>query len=108
MGILENVRVQWLLRRIPDWGGQLIGWAGGLLALYNSVPAVYRPIIDQAIAGNWQSITLGGAFGFLAWGYAQVISYRSTTKPKEVAQIGGAPVEISAPRKSLVDILKGK
>ena len=36
---LSSITTQWWLRRLWDWGGQLSGWLGGLLALYGLMPA---------------------------------------------------------------------
>ena len=62
----------------------------------------------SSIVGMVTGLTLGALIGFAMWVYAQIISYRQTTKPKAVEQINGKAVEVTAPRKSLFDILKGK
>lgn len=102
--IFNNVALQWLIRRVPEYSGIIVT----LITFYNSMPAEQRAFIDAVLTGQGGGLTIGAAIGFALWAYAQIISFRSTTKPKEVAKVGGSAVEVSAPRKSLADILKGK
>lgn len=104
MSILENVAVQWLIRRVPEWAGIIVT----LVTFYNSIPPQYQAIIIAIVTGQGGGLTLGALIGFAMWVYAQIISYRQTTKPKAVEQINGKAIEVTAPRKSLFDILKGK
>ena len=89
---------------MPEWGGLIVT----LVTFYNSMPEQHRQFITDVVSGQGGGLTIGAAIGFAMWVYAQVISFKQTTKPKEVAKIGSASVEVSAPRKSLFDILKGK
>lgn len=102
--ILENVAIQWLIRRVPEWGGIIVT----LVTFYNSIPPQYQAIIVAVVTGQGGGLTVGALIGFAMWLYAQFISFRQTTKPKEVAKVGGATVEVSSGRKSLIDILAGK
>lgn len=104
MGILENVAIQWLIRRIPEWSGLIVT----LVTFYGSIPPHYQSVIIEIVSGRGGGLTIGAVIGFAMWAYAQFISFRSTTKPKTVSEVGGKPVEIGAGRKSLFDILKGK
>lgn len=104
MNILENVAIQWLIRRVPEWGGLIVA----LMTFYNSIPPQYQAIIVAIVTGQGGGLTVGALIGFALWAYAQIISFRQTTKPKQVEQIGSATVEVSAGRKTLIDILKGK
>lgn len=104
MNILENVAVQWLIRRVPEWGGLIVT----VVTFYNSIPPQYQAIIVAIVSGQGGGLTVGALIGFALWAYAQVISFRQTTKPKQVEKVAGTTVEVSAGRKSLIDILKGK
>lgn len=104
MRILENVAVQWLIRRVPEWGGIILT----LVTFYNSIPPQYQAIIVAIVTGQGGGLTIGALIGFAMWAYAQVISYRQTTRPKEVEKVNGTAVEVSSGRKSLIDVLTGK
>lgn len=104
MNILQNVAVQWAIRRVPE----VAGIAVTFVTFYNSMPPEHRQFINDVLAGQGGGLTIGAAIGFALWIYAQVVSFRQTTKPKEVEKVAGQSVEVSAPRKSLFDILKGK
>jgi hypothetical protein len=104
MGILENVAVQWLIRRVPEWGGLIVT----LVTFYASIPPHYQAIIVAIVTGQGGGLTVGALIGFAMWAYAQFISFRQTTKPKTVDTVAGKPVEISSGRKSVIDILTGK
>jgi hypothetical protein len=104
MSILNNVAIQWLIRRVPDWGGQITF----LVSLYLALPQEHKDTINAVLSGQGGGLTVSAVIGLGAFLYAQVISFRQTTKPKEVEKIAGTSVEVSAPRKSLWDILKGK
>lgn len=106
--IYNNVAIQWLIRRVPDWGGWIGTNVALLVGIYSLLPARSQEAVMMVIEGNWQGITLGALVPIGAVVYAQVISFRSTTKPKEVEKVAGKSVEVSAPRKSLWDILQGK
>lgn len=89
MGFVQSVAVQWWLRRIPDW----LGWFGGAfmaaLTTYNSIPPHLRPIVDRALEGNWQTITLGSIPPLAVWVYSQIISYRATNRVQAVVEENG-------------------
>lgn len=102
--LLENVAIQWLIRRVPEWGGIILA----LVTFYNSIPPQYQAIIVAIVTGQGGGLTVGALIGFAMWAYAQIISFRQTTRPKEVEKINGTPVEVSSGRKSLVDVLTGK
>lgn len=104
MSILNNVAVQWLIRRVPEYSGII----AGIIGTITLAPPEVRETIMAVLSGQGGGQTALAYFGLLSWIYAQVISYRSTTKPKEVEKVGGVSREVSAPRKSLWDILKGK
>jgi hypothetical protein len=102
--MLNNVATQWIIRRIPEFSGIIIT----LITFYNSMPPEHRQFVTDVLSGQGGGLTIGAAIGFALWVYAQVVSYRSTVKPKEVAKVDGKAIEVTAPRKSLSDILKGK
>lgn len=104
MSILNNVAIQWLIRRVPEWGGLI----ATIIAAVALAPPDVRDTITAVLSGQGGGQTVLAYLGLFSWLYAQVISYRSTTKPKEVEKVAGKSVEVSAPRKSLIDILKGK
>lgn len=118
--MLQNVAIQWLVRRIPEWGGIVVT----LITFYNSMPAEHRQFIGDVLQGQGGGLTIGAAIGFALWVYAQVISFRSTVKPQAVVEENGKLVtntlapkkekEVAdvvtnvSSRKSLFDILLGK
>lgn len=102
--ILNNVAVQWLIRRVPEWGGLIVA----IITFFSTMPPEVQAVIVAVLTGQGGGLTAAAYFGVASWLYAQFISYRQTTKPKAVERVGGASVEVSAPRKSLLDILKGK
>lgn len=102
--MLQNVAFQWAVRRVPEFAGIIVT----LVTFYNSVPPQYQDIIVKVLSGQGGGLTVSALIGFGLWAYAQVISYRQTTKPKEVEKVAGKSVEVSAPRKSLWDVLTGK
>lgn len=122
MSILSNVAVQWLIRRIPDWGGWIGTVGGGLLLFYNSLTPQQQNMINGLLQGNWQDITLGSLVPFAILVYSQIISFRATTKPETVTQTpDGTTVAVPThyntesveagrtkpPKKTLFDILRG-
>lgn len=126
MGLLNNVAIQWLIRRVPDWGG----WIGTILTtlfgIYAVLPAGSQEIVQMALSGNWQQITLGSLVPLLVVIYSQVISFRKTVQPQFVREVAGktvstplsevpdrveAEVKVATPtprRRTLVDVLLGK
>jgi len=104
MGILENVAIQWLIRRIPEVGGLLLT----IVTFFAAIPPEQQAVIIAILTGNGGGLTVGAVIGLAMWIYAQVMSFRQTTKPKVVEQVAGRPMEISSGRKSLLDILLGR
>lgn len=104
MRILDNVAVQWLIRRIPEVGGLIIT----ITAIIQAIPPEHLATIVAILAGQGGGLTVTAVIGLFLWLYAQIVSYRQTTRAKEVEKIGGKPVEVSSGRKSLIDVLTGK
>ena len=81
---ISSAGLQWLLRRIPDWGG----WLGGIfisaVTLYNALPPEAQTAITAVLSGRWQDITLGSLVPIAALVWSQVISYRATVKSQVV------------------------
>ena len=102
--MFQSVAIQWLIRRVPDWGGTIMF----LASIYAALPDQHKATIGAILTGQGGGLTVSAIIGLGAFVYAQVISYRSTVKPKEVEKVAGTAVEVSAPRKSLFDVLKGK
>lgn len=121
--MLNNVAVQWAIRRVFDYGGWIGTFAGGLFLFYNGLTPSQQNIINGLLQGNWQDITLGSIIPFMVLVYSQIVSFRATVKPQAVVEEDGklvtntlAPakerevkqaVEHVSSRKSLLDILKG-
>jgi hypothetical protein len=85
---LSSIATQWWLRRLWDWGGQLSGWLGGLLALYGLMPADMQHTLLAILGGRWGEISLASAGGFLVWAITQWRSYVATVKPQIVTKAG--------------------
>lgn len=85
---LSSIATQWWLRRLWDWGGQLAGWAGGLLALYGLMPSDMQHTLLAILGGRWGEISLASAGGFLIWAITQWRSYLATVKPQIVTKSG--------------------
>lgn len=83
-----SVAVQWWLRRLWDWGGQLAGWLGGLLALYGMMPHDAQQTALAVLQGKWGEVSLASAGGFIVWAITQWRSYRATVKPQIVTGDG--------------------
>lgn len=122
MGILNNVAIQWLIRRVPEWGG-LIALIIGTIAL---APPDVGTTITAILTGKGGGLTVTAYFGLVSWVYAQIISYRATVRQQVVQSVNGSIVTtplkevsasaetqvkaaIPAPRKrTLIDVLIGK
>lgn len=102
--ILNNVAVQWLIRRIPEVGGLVVF----LSTIIAAIPAEHMATLMAIMTGQGGGLTITALIGLGMWAYAQIISFRQTTNPKEVERVAGKSVEVSAGRKTLLDILKGK
>lgn len=123
MGFLNNVAVQWAIRRIFDYGGWVGTIAGGLAFFYAGLTPSQQALISGLLAGNWQDITLGSLVPFLVLVYSQIISFRSTVKaqaiveengklvtntltPKKETEVAETVRNVSS-KKTLFDILRG-
>jgi len=122
MGILNNVAVQWLIRRIPELAGIVVT----LVTFYNSIPPQYQAVIVSVITGKGGGLTVSALIGFALWVYAQWTSYQATVKPQVVQKIGKSTVAtplretdavtqqrveqvVPTPRKrTLIDVLTGR
>ncbi|HEV7344252.1 MAG TPA: hypothetical protein VGN60_01280 [Devosia sp.] len=118
MNILQNVAVQWLVRRIPEFTGLIVA----LVTFYNSMPAEYQATIIAIVTGQGGGLTIGALIGFGLWAFAQINSYRATVRPQTVLKtVEGTSVrvapdkpavvhrgEIIPPRRTLWDVLNGK
>lgn len=123
MGILNNVAIQWLIRRVPDWGGWIGTFVTILVGIYAAIGPAGQEVVNMAVSGNWQGITLGALVPLLVTIYAQVISYRATVKaqvvtddkqqrtltPSAAKEVEAVTKLSPAPRKrTLLDVLMGK
>lgn len=104
MRILDNVAVQWAVRRIPEVGGLLVT----IVTFFAAIPPEQQSIIIAILTGQGGGLTIGAVIGLVMWAYAQIVSFRQTTRTKEVEKIDGKPIEVSSGRKSLIDVLTGK
>ncbi|HEV7345454.1 MAG TPA: hypothetical protein VGN60_07460 [Devosia sp.] len=118
MNILQNVAVQWLIRRVPEFTGLIVA----LVTFYNSMPAEYQAIIISIVTGQGGGLTIGALIGFALWAWAQWNSYRATVRPQTVVKtVEGTSVrvapdqpaivhrgEIIPPRRTLWDVIVGK
>lgn len=86
--LLTSIATQWWLRRLWDWGGQLAGWLGGLLALYGLMPPDMQHTLLAILSGRWGEISLASAGGFIVWAITQWRSYVATVKPQIVTKSG--------------------
>ncbi len=103
MRILDNVAVQWLIRRIPELTGLIVAVASFIAA----IPPEQQAVLIAILTGQGGGLTIGALIGLAMWLYAQIVSYRQTIRAKEVEKIGGKPIEVSSGRKSLLDVLTG-
>lgn len=118
MGLLNNVAIQWLIRRIPDWGGTITF----LVSVYLALPQEHKDTIQAILTGQGGGLTVSAVLGLLAFGYAQVISFRATVKPETTVKApDGTTVAVPThynteaveagrtkpPKKTLWEILKG-
>ena len=122
--MLNNVAVQWAIRRVLDYGGWVGTLGGGLVWFYMQLTPAQQRLVGGLLQGNWQDITLGSLLPFLVLVYSQVISFRATVKPQAVVEENGKLVtntlapkkekEVAdvvtnvSSRKTLLEILQGK
>lgn len=83
--MLQNVAVQWLIRRVPEWGG-LIALIIGAIAL---APPDVSGTINAILTGQGGGQSVAAWLGLLSWIYAQVNSYRATVRPQAVVEENG-------------------
>ena len=118
--MLQNVAVQWALRRVPEFAGIIVT----LVTFYNSIPPQYQDIVVKVLTGQGGGLTISAFIGFALWVYAQIVSFRATNKPQAVVEENGklvtntlAPakekqvadvvVNVSS-KKTLLEIILGK
>lgn len=118
--MLNNVAVQWALRRVPEFAGIIVT----LVTFYNSIPPQYQDIILKVASGQGGGLTVSALIGLALWLYAQVVSFRATNKPQAVVEENGklvtntlapakerevkeAVAHVSS-KKSLLDIVLGR
>jgi hypothetical protein len=89
--MIQSVVLGWLARRIPDWGGWLTMAGSAALWLfdaYSRMTPTDQEVIGQLLQGNWKTVTLGGAAGFISLIISQWRSYRATVTPQVVTEEG--------------------
>ena len=84
--ISSNAAVGWIARRIPDWGGQLLGWLGALFALFTQLDPVTQSILITVLQGNWETVTLGSLVGVIVWAIGQWRSWKATVNPHVITK----------------------
>ena len=117
MGILNNVAVQWLIRRVPE----VAGIVSALIAFFAGMPPEVQAVVMAVLTGQGGGLTVMAYFGVASWLWAQWNSYRATVRPQTVVKtIEGTsvrvepekpvvyPSEVSTPRRTLWDVLTGK
>lgn len=118
--MLQNVAVQWLIRRIPDVGG----WVTFVVSVYMAMPEAQKQTVNDILQGRGGGLTITALIGLLAFLYGQFVSFRATVKPQAVVEENGklvtntlAPakerevkeaVQHVSSRKSLLDIILGR
>lgn len=83
--MLNNVAVQWLLRRIPDVGG----WVTFVVSVYLAMPESQKEAVNAILTGNGGGLTVTALIGLGAFVYGQIISFRSTVRPQAVVEENG-------------------
>jgi hypothetical protein len=81
MNIFQNAAFGWILRRIPDWGGQI----ALIYSVFLAMPPEHQATIGAILRGEGGGLTVSAYMGVAAWLYAQVMSYRATTRTQMVA-----------------------
>jgi hypothetical protein len=118
MNILNNVAVQWLVRRVPEWGGII----AGIIAFVTLAPPDVQATLWAVLNGRGGEQTALAYFGVASWLWAQFNSYRATVRPQAVVKtIEGTSVRVppeqvaiqgtthlSPPRRTLWDVIQGK
>lgn len=83
--MFQNVAIQWLIRRVPEWGG-LISLIIGTIAL---APPNVSGTINAILTGQGGAQSVAAWIGVIAWVFAQINSYRATVKPQAVVEENG-------------------
>lgn len=83
--MLQNIAVQWLIRRVPEFAGIIVT----LVTFYNSIPPQYQDLVVRVVSGQGGGLTVSALIGFALWAYAQVVSYRATVKPQAIVEENG-------------------
>ena len=122
--MLQSVAIQWLIRRIPDWGGWLAVPVLAVISFFAGLTPAQQELVTNLLEGNWERVTMGAFIGFLPVIYANIISFRATNKPQAVVEENGKLVtntlapkkekEVAdvvtnvSSRKTLLDIVLGR
>jgi len=83
--MLNNVAVQWALRRVPEFAGIIVT----LITFYNSIPPQYQDTILKVASGQGGGLTISAVIGLALWLYAQVVSFRATNRPQAIVEENG-------------------
>jgi len=118
--MLNNVAVQWALRRVPEFAGIIVT----LITFYNSIPPQYQDTILKVASGQGGGLTVSAVIGLALWLYAQVVSFRATNRaqavvvedgklvtntlaPKKEKEVADVVTNVSS-KKTLLDIILGR
>lgn len=118
--MFQSVAIQWLIRRVPEWGGII----AAIIATITLAPPDVSGTINAILIGQGGAQSAAAWIGLISWVYAQVISFRSTVRPQAVVsedgklvtntlapakerEIKDAVAHVSS-RKTLLEILTGK
>lgn len=116
----NSVAIQWLIRRIPEWGGLL----ATIIATIALAPPDVSNNIQAILSGQGGGLTLTAYLGMISWLYAQFISFRATNRaqavvledgklvtntlaPRKETEVAEVVTNVSS-KKSLLDIILGK
>ena len=84
MDIFQKAWFGWVIRRLMDWGGWIGTFATFLMGVYSLLGPRGQELVNQALSGNWQSITLGSLVPVIILVVSQVFSFKATTKDQMV------------------------
>ena len=118
--MFQSVAIQWLIRRIPEYGAIF----GSILAVVLYAPPDVTGAFQAILTGQGGGLTVTTYISVISWVYAQVISFRATNKAQAVVLEDGKLVTNTlAPKKekevaevvtnvnsgkTLLDIILGK
>lgn len=92
--LATQVGLGWLGRRIPDWGGWIMGIGGFLIYIFGQLdPATQKDVMDAVglFFTNWREVSLGQVatvLGAIALAWSQRRSYKATVEPQIVTPQG--------------------